>query len=142
MTLISNDKPAYRILAVSGFYGPDDTLYPEGSEIYYEGEPNEEMEPLNEPARVKLVEYLEKLDVLARQVSEKTGKTYIGRPRTLDGALAWAREIERAAVPVMGHLGQKDSPSISKVHTDETPEVGSANPKRGRGRPKTSLAVA
>lgn len=144
MMELDNTRPAFRILAVAGFYGPDDHLYQEGEEIYYEGEPNEEMEPLNQLARERMVVYLEKLDALAKEAAVKKGIPFNGRPRTLDGAVAFAREIERAQVPVMGHVGPRKEAGIEKVEKEAIPETGGINPKRGRGRPAKakSLSVA
>ena len=130
---ISNDRPAYRILAIHGFFGPDDHLYQLGDEIYFDDEPNEEMEPLNESARKRLGEYLNKLDNLAKIAAEKLNKAYVGRPRTLDGAIAFASEMERDKVTIMS--AKKDVSSVGKIEQEDVPEVGSSQPKRGRGRP-------
>jgi len=130
---ISNDRPAYRILAVHGFFGPDDHLYQLGEEIYYDEEPNEEMEPLNEPARQKLSDYLNKLDNMAKVAAEKSNKAFVGRPRTLDGAVVFATEMQRDKITVMS--AKKEVSSVGKIDNEETPETGSLNPKRGRGRP-------
>lgn len=145
---ISNLTPAFRILSMHGFFGPDDHLYNEGEEIYFDGEPNEEMEPLNELGRQKLTAYLEKLDTLAKEVATKTGRPFSGRPRNLEGAIQLATEVERSKVVVMGHLNKDRTTSdyIERVDGDNVPETGSINPKRGRGRPagsknKPSLAV-
>lgn len=127
------ERPAYRILATHGFYGPDDHLYNEGEEIFYDDEPNEEMEPLNESARVKLSGYLEKLDTLAKQAADKFGRPFLERPRTLDGAISMVTEDIRRSMSIMGSKAEKTN--IAKVEKDETPETG----KRGRGRPKGSL---
>lgn len=129
---ISNDRPAYRILALHGFFGPDDHLYEMGEEIYFDDEPNEEMEPLNELARHKLQSYLDKLDRSAKAAFEKAGKHFTERPRTLDGAVALATQVERDRMAIMS--SKKDITSVERVEKDETPEVGSANPKK-RGRP-------
>jgi hypothetical protein len=134
------DRPAYRILDVAGFFGPDDQLWPEGSEIYFDGEPNEEMEPLNAAAQAKMLAYLEKLDALGRAAAEKAGRPFVGRPRSLDGKLALASAVQRAE---MGVLGVKDK-TVNTIAplTDEAPETG-LQERRGRGRPrKQALASA
>jgi len=131
---MDNSRPAYRILSPNGFYGPNDHLFAENDEIYFDGEPNEEMEPLNDAAHERLSAYLEKLDNLGREAAAKAGKTYTGRPRNLDGALALATAVVRADMALMG--AKKDNAGIDLVSGEETPEVGTANPKRGRGRPK------
>lgn len=132
MTL-SNDRPAYRILAIHGFFGPDDHLYELGEEIWFDDEPNEEMEPLNEMARAKLSAFLEKLDAKARTAAEKLNRPFIERPRTLDGQLALATQLERDQQAIMN--APKEVRSVGRVEQDSTPEVGGSNPKRGRGRP-------
>lgn len=144
VTVISNEKPAYRILSVYGFFGPDDHLYGEGDMIYFEGEPNEEMEPLNEPARNRLTSYFTKLDTLARQAADKLGRPFIERPKTLEGAVMFATELERASMAVMS--AKKDTTEqIQRISDNEVPETGKE--KRGRGRPRKeqitgTLAIA
>lgn len=141
MTLIDNERPAYRILAYHGFFGPDDHLRLEGEEIYYDGEPNEEMEPLNEPARKRLQAYLENLDQLGREAAAKAGKAYAGRARSLDGQIALATAIQRAEMKIMG--ADKDVQSIASVNDKDAPETGSMSPeKRGRGRPRKTDTIA
>lgn len=138
---ISNDRPAYRILSPNGFFGPDDHLYQEGEEIFFDGIPNEEMEPLNQFALSRLTEYIEHLDKLAKEASEKLGRPFIGRPRSLDGALSLASEVQRQNMSIMGKNKEGLTESVSRVEREEAPETGSMSPKRGRGRPrKDSLA--
>jgi hypothetical protein len=130
--LISNDRPAYRILATAGFYGPDDTLYPEGAAIYFEDEPNEDMEPLNQPAREAMTAYLDKLDRLGEIAAKAAGRAFVGRPRTLDGAIALAREDARrvqlvqgdGGVPLMGAHKRGPKRVEAIVADAETPQDG------------------
>lgn len=51
----SGEIPRFRL--IQPFYGPDDVLYPEGTEIALANgvPPNEHMEPLNDPARKALI---------------------------------------------------------------------------------------
>lgn len=128
---INNDRPAYRVLAIHGFYGPDDHLYEEGECIYYDNEPNEEFEPLNEKARQAMTNYLTKLENQAREVAAKLNRPFIERPKTLDGALVFATEIQREKMAIMN--APKETKSIERVEVEETPETGQV--KRGRGRP-------
>jgi hypothetical protein len=134
--MIDNTRPTYRVLALAGFFGPDDTLYSEGAEIYFDGEPNEELEPLNALAEEKMQAYLQKLDDSARDVALKLNRPYNGRPKTIDGAFSTARAIELAGIPVMGNLQPKESTEIASV-TATVHETG----RRGRGRPTKALAV-
>ena len=144
--LIPSDRPAYRIL--TAFWGPDDHLYQEGDCIFFDGEPNEDMEPLNELARDRLNAFFDKLDNHARKLAEKAGKEYTGRPR-LEAALATARELANAearqvqlvkdgpGVPLMG-AKNKDVPAIGKLDASDTPETG----RRGPGRPRKDAGGA
>lgn len=127
------ERPAYRVLDVAGFYGDDDTLHGEGEEIYFDGEPCVEMEPLNEPARIKMNELLERLEDAGRKAAEKAGRPYVGRPRSLDGALELASAIQRQEMAVMG--AEKNRETISPVIKTESGMFGQPE-KRGRGRPK------
>lgn len=138
--MIDNDRPAYRVLAIHGFFGPDDNLYNEGDEIYFDGVPNDELEPLNSPARTKLAEHLEFLDALGREAALKAGKAYAGRPRTLDGGLMLATAVMKADMGLMG--AKKDTPEITRLDSnssENTPETGNRG-KRGRPR-KDSLSI-
>jgi len=132
MSLIDPTRPAWRVLNPSGFFGPNDHLYSEGEEIYYDGEPNEELEPLNEPAMVKLVAYLERLDTLGREAAAKAGKAYAGRPRSLDGGLALATAVQRSDMNLMGRA--RDENAVERVAGEAVPETGTVNPRK-RGRP-------
>lgn len=131
---IDNTRPAYRILSPNGFYGPDDHLYVDGDEIYYDGEPNEEMEPLNDAANKRMAAFIDKLDAAAREAAEKAGKAFVERPRNLDGGLALATAVARSDMSIMGV--KKDANVVERVNPAQTEETGTANPKRGRGRPR------
>lgn len=129
------ERPAYRVLDVAGFYGDDDTLYAEGAEIFFDGEPCVEMEALNEPAREKMEVLLQRLDDAGRAAAEKAGRAYVGRPRTLDGGLELATAIQRQEMAVMGAEKHSAKEGISPVIREEAPIFGQTE-KRGRGRPK------
>ena len=140
MTLIANDRPAYRVLDPNGFFSDDDTLYKEGSEIYFDGEPNDQLEPLNQVAKDKLLSYLETLEQLGKDAALKAGRAYAGRPRTLDGGLALATAVQKAEMGVMGT--KQKSPSTESLQTEDTEETGLATIKRGRGRPRKDAVAA
>lgn len=137
--LIPNDRPVYRVLSTAGFYA-DDHLYPEGSVIAWRDEPNEEMEPLNSLAREAQAAYFDKLDALAKAAAEKAGRAFVGRPRSLEDAIAIASQDARrvqlvdgdGGVPLMG--AKKRGPARVE-HIVEEAEV----PQDGR-RGKLSLA--
>jgi len=138
---IDGDRPAYRVLAVSGFYADNDHLYPENHVIYYDGEPNEELEPLTPSAEENLTVFLEKLEALGREVAAKLGRAYTGRPRNLDGALSLATAVQRAEMGLMG-VKRSESTVVESADKESTPEVGSANSKRPRGRPRKEVQAA
>ena len=138
--LIPTDRPAYRILNPTGFFGPDDHLYSEGDCIVFEGIPNEEMEPLNALARERLEAYSEALDDGARKVAEKNGREYTPRPRTMEGNIDLATADARRpqliqggpGVPIMGGK-KRNAPYTQKLTDDAPPDQGN---RRGPGRPR------
>lgn len=131
----NTERAQYRVLDPAGFYGDDDNLYQEGEEIVFDGTPNEQMEPLNEVAKERLVAYLNTLDDLARLKAERQGVPYVGRPRTLDGAIALLTAEAKSDMNIMGNRNKVST--IERVAPQEAPETG----KRGRGRPKGSTKV-
>lgn len=136
---VDNNRAIYRVLDPSGFYGPDDNLYQfdengDPAVIYFDGEPNEQLEPVNELAKERLNTYLEKLDNLARVAAEKLGRPFIGRPRNIDGALELATALQRENMQIMGI--KRETNTIEKVEADPTPQTGIN--KKGRGRPPGS----
>lgn len=133
-TLDLSQRPAYRVLDPAGFYGPDDNLWPENAEIYFDGEPNEQMEPLNVAAHQRLTTYLNRLDDFAKIAAEKAGRPFVGRPRSLDGAIAIATQDMRNSMSIMGK--KEEVTSIAPMNKGDVPETGSINAKRARGRPK------
>ena len=139
--LISKERPAYRILAPHGWFGPDDHLYQEGECVYWDGEPNEEMEPLNEIAVEFMQLYVAKLDKLAEDAAKRANRPFIGRPRDAEGAYALARKAEIDKVAIMN--APKDVTSVERVEAEPVPETGAVNVKKGRGKPdKGSLRIS
>lgn len=148
--LIPTDRAAYRILAVEGFFGPDDHLYREGDCIVFDGTPNEEMEPLNDIAKERLRLYSDMLDEEAKKAAEKAGRRFAARPRSRDGLIATASADARAVqlisggpgIPLM--KGQKHGPAIERLGEPEIPETGivSGEPPRKRGRPRKSGSLS
>ena len=130
--IIKNDRPAYRVLNPAGFYA-DDYLWKENEELYFDGIPNEELEPLNDKAKEKLTIYLEHLDDLARKTAEKLGRPYLGRPRDPDGALALARADELKRISLMGNQNQEKT--TERIIPDAAPETTQ------KGRPSFSIAA-
>lgn len=132
------EKPHYRILSVHGFFGPDSHLYKEGQDIYFDGEPNEDMEPLNEPARRAMEKFFDKLEEAAKMLAKKAGVPYTGRPRTLEDAVQLSTLASRRASTVNGDggislMGDKSDKSdiIGYARTEPTPETTQKGKNRG-----------
>lgn len=135
MSFIDNTKAAYRVLDERGFFSDDDTLYKEGDEIYFDGTPNEQLEPLNQIAHDRLTTYLEELDQLGREAAVKAGRPYNGRPRTLDGGLALASAVQKAEMGVMGASQKQKAATTENIAEQAVHDTGLNIAKRGRGRP-------
>lgn len=131
---MDNTRAVYRVLNVSGFYGPDDHLHLEGDEIVYDGIPNEELEPLNDVAKERMIKLIETLDAGAREAAEKLGRSYIERPRSLDGGLSLASELQRANASIMG--AKKENTGIERLEPNANVPVTGSISKRGPGRPR------
>lgn len=86
---ISKETPVYELLAEH--FMDNDTLYPAGSQIAYEGPPSEHMAPLNEAARVRMQAMLDELDEKARQKADLVGRPYRGRMTDLGDLIAQAQ---------------------------------------------------
>lgn len=99
------EMPLYRLLAPC--YLEDDTLHGEGEEIIYLGIPNEEMEPLNDPAREASTAYLEHLDDAARAVSAARNMPFMGRAALLDQAIEHAqKELQKQPMVLPAYRGE------------------------------------
>jgi hypothetical protein len=119
--VIRSDRPAYKIMAAHGFYA-EDFLYEQGSLLYWDGIPNEEMEPLNDLARDRLKAEIERLDDLGRKAAAANGRAFVERPKTLEGAIRIATLDARrpqliegdGGVPLMGarQQGPKQAAAI------------------------------
>lgn len=137
--VIPQDRPVYRILAEKGFFGPDDTLHPEGEVIVLWDTPNEDMEPMNQMATDIFEKYIDTLEESAKLVAESNGRYFSGRSRNKEDLIANASADARRVqiiqngpgTPIMG--ARKDSDTrIQKVGPQEIPEVGAAKAKRGK----------
>ncbi len=64
---VREDIPAYRVLA-GKFFGPDDSLYDEGTApLYYDGEPNLNLEPINKLAREEYKKFIDRLNAQGQE---------------------------------------------------------------------------
>lgn len=140
---ISETIPTYRQLNRHGFFCPEAYIIEEGEAFEFDGEPNEHMEALNEPARSKLLEFYKKLDEAAEATAKKNGRAFTGRSRDLDvlisEATADARRVSTrdgdGGIPLMSAKIKGDA-HVKKVHLD------SAEPilRRNAGRPRKAVA--
>lgn len=113
-TLIPDDVPVYRVK--EGKFYVDDRLLEEGAIIICQEEPNQEMEPLNELAKVAMLEYLEKLDKHGMEVAAKLGKAYVSTKDAFQNSMQLAKEDgrrvsvlnERREIPTLG--AEKNGP--------------------------------
>lgn len=139
---IPTDRPVYRVLAEKGFFGPDDTLHPEGEIIVLWDDPSEDMEPMNELASAAYDKVLDRLEDSARFVAEKNGRLFSGRPRSKEEMIANAtldaRRVSTVGkpegVPIMGAKKRGGRPRISKVGAPDAPEMAAfvANERVGK----------
>ena len=139
---ISDTIPTYRQLDANGFFCEGGYLILENEAFEFDGEPNEQMEPLNEPARKKLLLFLKKLDDAAALVAKNAGRPFTGRARDLDvlvaEATADARRVELrpgdGGIPLMSNRLSSNA-HIKKVDLEQAPQV------RCRGRPPAEARV-
>lgn len=73
---VKADKPAYGV-GGKGFYDDKDKFWNVGQALYFDGEPNLDLTPLNKVAYDKMMEFMDKLDALGERAAKKNGKTYI-----------------------------------------------------------------
>lgn len=139
--MLSETIPTYRQLDPNGFFCSDNFLIMEGEAFEFDGEPNEQMEALNEAARKKLEAHYKKLDDAAKAVAEKNGRSFNGRAGSVDAliaeATADARRVELrpgdGGIPLTS-LRLKGEGHVKKV------ELGVEEPIRRRpGRPRASV---
>jgi len=97
LPVIPQDRPVYRILNEQGFFGPDDTLHPEGEILVLWDTPNEDMEPLNELAQINFEKYIDTLEESAKIVADKHGRHFAGRPRSKEEMIENATMAKHAA---------------------------------------------
>lgn len=143
--VIPQDRPVYRIKE-GKFFGPDDTLYEEGSVIVWKDKPNTEMEPLNELAQENMLAYLKELDEAGREVAKKTGKTWTSLADAHENAYALAQQESKSfevlnapkQKPLMGAKKELGG-VIEKVDITNTPAplMGTTKAKLSLNKEKT-----
>lgn len=126
---LSETVPTYRQLDPNGFFCEAGFLINEGEVFEYDGEPNPQMEAMNDPALDKLQEYYGKLEEGAREVAIKNGRAYVRQANDLSEMVAEATADARrvstrpgdGGVPLMG--GSNSNVTIKKVIIDTAPPV-------------------
>jgi hypothetical protein len=128
---IPQDRPVFRILDEKGFFGPDDTLYSAGALVVLYDEPSVDMEPLNDLAQTAFNTMLDKLEAGAREVAKKSGKMFIGTPRTKEEMINGASDAARSSASIMGEKKTSKSVKhrIDAVEPGATPEMGDTKKK-------------
>lgn len=113
--IIPQDVPVYKI-GEGGFFGPDDTLHPEGTIIEYELEPNLEMTPMNELAVQEMKKFTTKLDTEGRKVAALTGKAF----SSYHDAFEQSRELAQQEAKSFKVIGEKKEVPVlgGKVKVD------------------------
>jgi hypothetical protein len=117
----------------------DDTHFPGGTTIDYIGEPNMSMVPINDPAKRAMAELIERLEIGAREVAHRNGRSFFGlttdRGVLLDTAMADAkRQAQNTPTPVIA-VPQPTSGVPAMPHLDQ------GLVKRGPGRPPKVVAA-
>lgn len=136
---VSETIPTYRQLNPKGFFCPEGYIIEENEAFEWDGIPNEDMEPLNEPARKKLISYLKGLDEEAKKVAAKYGRPFMGRLKNLDEMVFEAssdvRRLELrkgdGGIPLMGGKGLG---TTKKVVLEIAPKVTPLRRRPGGGR--------
>lgn len=126
---IPQNKPVFRVLDEHGFFGPDDTLHPEGSLIVLHDAPNENMEPMNDLAREAYEAMLDGLEESSRKVAEANGRHFSGRPRSKEEMINNASEDARRNVPILG-VNRDATSRIESVTPKPVSDVGADQPKQ------------
>lgn len=150
---IDPEVAAYKIIEKRGFFDDQDTLWLQGSMIYWEGEPSLAFEPLNELAEITMREHLEKLDAEGKKVAEQNGKSHANivnafdarkRLQEMDRKMGRSVDIDEGT-KIMGGRHYK-APRATSVHDGSlTPMMGhsaraSIAPKQAKGNIRKEAA--
>lgn len=93
------DKAAYAVLN-SGFFDENDKFWFPNQMLYFDGEPNANLHPINKLAYDRMQIFLDKVDALGEEVAKhsKPKKAYVPQARQ-----AWKEEDEMD-IPQIEHL--------------------------------------
>ena len=73
---VKQDRPAYGV-GGKGFFDDKDKMWHPGTALYFDGEPNLDLYPLNKLAHNRMQEFLDKLDLLGEEKAKKEKRAYI-----------------------------------------------------------------
>lgn len=118
---ISPDVPCYTVIEKRGFVDDQDTMWERGSRIYWEGEPSLGLDPINEIAEERMMEYLKKQDQLAQDVAKLNGTAHA----TLVNAFEARRRIKELEKRMTGA-----SPDVQ----EQMPIMGARRERKGQAR--------
>ncbi len=126
MPNVGQDRPAYRILKECFL---DDRMCFPDELVYWDEEPNKEMEPLNDLAKAASKAFFDDREELAKIASMKKGVRYIPLRRPVEEErelnTAEARRVEiikgDGGVPVMG-ARKRGRPKIERIDTSGVEE--------------------
>lgn len=130
---VYTERPKYRL--IQPFYA-EDVLFGEGRVIFFDGVPNEAMEPLNDHAIAKTKEFLSHLaggktplleDAVFKAVNE--------RPRNEMGAFGIVTADDDGKPPIMGTVRMDGRKSVETVKTIEDVTPAPAPPRQLMGTP-------
>lgn len=94
---LKQDRCAYAVLN-PGFYDENDKFWHPGQMLYFEGEPNQSLHPLNKLAYDKMQLFLDKVDKFGEEYARKHKKDYVPQPRQ-----EW-KDDDEIDVPQVEHL--------------------------------------
>ena len=94
---IKQDRPAYEVIN-DGFFDTKDKFKFPGALIYFDGEPNQNLFPLNKLANDKMNEFIEKLNNLGMASAKANKKGYTPLP-----IKEWV-ETDEIEVPMVEHV--------------------------------------
>lgn len=77
---VKNDRPAYGVVG-QGFFDDKDKKWEPGTALYFDGEPNADLYPLNKLAYDRMQLFLDKLDTFGEEKAKRDKKAYIRQPR-------------------------------------------------------------
>lgn len=106
MPKIKQDRPAYMV-GGKGFFNSKDKFLQPGQMTYLDGEPNQDLIPLNKMAYDAMQKFLDKLDEFAAEKAKKDKRAFTPQPRQ-----AWSEDdiLEELPSPDFVIAARKDGP--------------------------------